>query len=39
MAQSFTKEDQLGVALLTQEMLNDGAPLEQRFQHVVQEID
>lgn len=39
MAQPFTKEDQLGIALLTQEMLTDGGPLEKRFQHVVQEID
>ncbi|VDM45177.1 unnamed protein product [Toxocara canis] len=39
MAQPFTKDDQLGVALLTQEMIEGHQPVNKRFAHVVQEVD
>ncbi|MFH4975571.1 hypothetical protein AB6A40_002280 [Gnathostoma spinigerum] len=39
MAQPFTKEDQLGVSLLTEDMLKGDQPFEKRFAHVLEEID
>jgi hypothetical protein len=39
MAQPFTKEHQLGVALLTQEMLDQNRHLDKNFEHVLAEID
>lgn len=39
MAQPFTKEDQLGVALLTQNMLEGEQPVNKKFAHVLQEVD
>uniref|UniRef100_A0A915CLA5 General transcription and DNA repair factor IIH helicase subunit XPD n=1 Tax=Parascaris univalens TaxID=6257 RepID=A0A915CLA5_PARUN len=39
MAQPFTKEDQLGVALLTQNMLGGEQPVNKKFAHVLQEVD
>lgn len=39
MAQPFTKDHQLGVALLTQTMLKGDQSFEKRFGHVLQEVD
>lgn len=39
MAQPFTKDHQLGIALLNEDMLKADQPLQKRFSHVLQEID
>lgn len=38
MAQPFTRENQLGISLLTQEMVHKAGTMD-KFKHVVQEID
>ncbi|EJW86627.1 excision repair cross-complementing rodent repair deficiency [Wuchereria bancrofti] len=39
MAQSFTKEHQLGISLLTEEMLREKELLGKKFGHVLEEVD
>jgi hypothetical protein len=39
MAQPFTKEHQLGVSLLTQEMLDKNKNIMEKFKYVVSEVD
>ncbi|VDK55944.1 unnamed protein product [Anisakis simplex] len=39
MAQPFTKSDQLGIAVLREDMLDGDQPISKRFNHVLQEID
>ncbi|VDN06675.1 unnamed protein product [Thelazia callipaeda] len=39
MAQPFTKEHQLGISLLTEEMLHEEELLKKKFSHVLQEVD
>ncbi|VDK29015.1 unnamed protein product [Gongylonema pulchrum] len=39
MAQPFTKEHQLGVSLLTEDMLAEDELLDKKFGHVLEEID
>jgi len=39
MAQTLTREDQLGVSLLSKEMLSSKKDIMSKFRHVVSEID